>query len=97
MAWFAVRLVIKNQDAHEERITLWRAESFEVAIARAEADAKEYIWDALEVLPIAQSFQLADTPSDGTEVFSLIRRSPLPPDEYLNAFFSTGDELQQDL
>jgi hypothetical protein len=28
-------------------------------------------------------------------VFSLIRRSELSPDEYLNSFFATGSELEQ--
>jgi|GEM_PF-6623242 len=37
MRWFAVRHVIKNADAYEERITVWEAASAEEAIARAES------------------------------------------------------------
>jgi hypothetical protein len=95
MDWYAVRSVLKNQDAYEERITLWRAASFEDAIAKAEAEAAKYAWDDVVVLPFSQSYRLDRAPQDGSEVFSLIRRSPLPPDEYLDAFFSTGDELEE--
>ncbi len=35
MKWFAVRHVIKNEDAYEERITFWQAGSADEAIARA--------------------------------------------------------------
>ena len=95
MDWFAVRHVIKNRDAYEERSTLWRATSAEDAIAKAEAEAAEYVWEDLTVLPLFQSYRLADKPEDASEVFSLIRHSPLPPDEYLDAFFSTGNELHK--
>jgi|GEM_PF-5333624 len=33
----------------------------------------------------------------GAEVFSLIRRSELSPDAYLDSFFSTGSELEQSI
>ena len=94
MEWFAVRHVIKNDDAYEERITLWRAESPEEAISRAQAEAAKYAWEGTEPLSLFQSFHLADEPGDGTEIFSLIRRSALPASEYLDAYFDTGTELQ---
>jgi hypothetical protein len=54
-------------------------------------------WFAVDaaVLPLFQSYRLADAPEDASEVFSRIRHSPLPPDEHLDAFFSTGNELQE--
>jgi hypothetical protein len=95
MTWFAVRHLVKNQDAYEERITVWEAASQEEAIARAEAEAADYVWEGTEPLPLFQSFELDGAPRDGAEVFSLVRRSDLSPDEYLDSFFATGSELQQ--
>lgn len=106
--WFAVRCVFRNGwpepapddppgHDYEERITLWRASSAEEAIANAEAEAEIYastIYEApSEFLGLAQSYELFDSPDvDGAEAFSLIRHSVLNPDDYLTAFFNTGDE-----
>ena len=108
--WYSVRCVFRAQtskpwgppdlaageSAYEERITLWRAESADVAIERAEEEAHLYE-SRLEVeyLGIAQSYRLEDEPGEGAEVFSLIRRSTLAGDPYLDAFFDTGAEYQQ--
>jgi len=97
MGWFAVRHVIKNEDAYEERITVWQAESAKEAIARAESEAAEYAWEGTKPLSLYQSFELSDAPQDGAEVFSLIRRSELQPDAYLDSFFSTGSELEESI
>lgn len=40
---------------------------------------------------------LFTAPRDGAEVFSLMRDSDLEPDDYLDAFFSTGNERQGDV
>jgi hypothetical protein len=42
--WFAVRCVLRIADLnlYEERITLWRTDSFEDAIALAEAEVEEH-------------------------------------------------------
>ena len=108
--WYSVRCVFRAQtstswgpsdlaageSAYEERITLWRAESADGAIERAEAEAHEYASRLeAEYLGIAQSFRLEDEPGEGAEVFSLIRRSTLAGDPYLDTFFDTGDEFQQ--
>jgi hypothetical protein len=106
--WFAVRCVFRTGwpepaphsppgHDYEERITLWRASSADEAIAKAEAEAETYastIDEAPgEFLGLAQSYELFDRPDvDGAEAFSLIRRSFLDPDDYLTAFFDTGDE-----
>ena len=105
VSWFAVRCVFRQgwppdaQGAYEERITLWQAVSAEAAIERAEREALEYaaaIDDAPdEYLGLAQAYQLFDAPEDGAEVFSLIRDSPLSPDDYLSAHFDTGTEHQR--
>jgi hypothetical protein len=97
MDWFAVRHVVKNHDAYEERVTLWNSQDADEAIRSAESEAAEYValWDDAVVLPLFQSFHLDGPPSNGSEAFSLIRRSALSPDEYLSAYFDTGSELQQ--
>lgn len=86
---------------YEERITLWRARSADEAIARAEAEAQEYAGEIDDhpstYLDLAQSFRLFDEPADGAEIFSLMRDSDLPPDDYLDTFFDTGAEHQGSL
>ena len=102
--WFAVRCIIDHgQDderkghAYEERITLWRAASFDEAMERAEAEAIEYaaILTDVRVTDLVQAFKLFEQPGDGAEVFSLIRLHESPPDAYIDAFFDTGTEFQQ--
>lgn len=103
--WFAVRCVFAtgwptdSPQAYEERITLWRAATFDQAIEKAEADALEYARGIEEApdtyLGIAQAYKFDGPPGEGVEVFSLIRRSPLAADDYINAFFDTGDEYQR--
>jgi hypothetical protein len=86
-------------NAYEERITLWRASSAEEAIGRAEEQAERRaraLADAgTTYLYLAQSYRLVDEPSDGAELFSLVRESDLEPDAYLDAFFDTGSEDQR--
>jgi hypothetical protein len=98
-SWFAVRCVLhhRERDAYEERITLWRSNDLDAAIARAEREARDYASDleTTEYTGLAQAYQLFDSPADGSEVFSLIRDSELAPDAYLNTFFATGSERQQ--
>jgi hypothetical protein len=100
--WFGVRCVFEHESddaehSYEERVTLWRAGSFDEAIALAEAEAIEYAatLGRTRYLGLAQAYVLADEPGHGAEVFSLIRDSELAPDEYLDAFFDTGTEYQQ--
>jgi hypothetical protein len=95
--WFAVRHVIRSGRNFEERITLWRAASFDEAIALAEAEAVEYAADigGHEALGLWQAYELPEPPGHGVEVFSLIRASNLEPKEYLDRYFDTGDEFQQ--
>jgi hypothetical protein len=104
--WYAVRCVIAVKwppeaagKTYEERITLWQAETVEEAIERAEAEARECA-TAIEEAPstylgLAQSFRLFDSPADGAEVFSLMRMSDLQPSAYLEQYFDSGTERQQ--
>ncbi|MFF4813890.1 hypothetical protein ACFY2K_04830 [Kitasatospora sp. NPDC001309] len=80
---------------YEERLTLWRAESTEEAIARADEEARRYASDnGVRHLDFAQSYRLATDgrPGDRDEVFSLLRDSGLDGDAYLDRYFDTGEE-----
>jgi hypothetical protein len=99
LTWYGVRCILKrrNDSAYEERITVWRADSFKGAIELAEAEAKAYAVPVnFEFLGLAPAFDTrAMRISNGSEVFSLIRTSSLEPHEYLNRFFDTGSEHQK--
>ena len=107
MESFSVRCIFRweptpGQQApflYEERITLWQADTAEQAAELAEREAEGYAQDhGAEYLEYWQSYVLADpVDAHGIEVFSLLRESPLPPDEYLDTFFDTGAERQQDV
>jgi hypothetical protein len=97
--WFAVRCVFQHGTeapfTYEERITVWRAASFDAAVAQAEADAAAYADQADCVhLGFAQAYRMYDELGHGAEVYSLMRDSDLPGGAYLTAFFDTGDERQ---
>jgi hypothetical protein len=104
--WYAVRCLFRlsigpeeTEAAYEERITLWRAASFDEAIARAEAEARSYAAGLDEspgaITDLVQAYHLFDVPGDGAEIFSLMRLSDLEPNAYINTFFDTGTERQQ--
>lgn len=104
--WFSVRCVFAVPTAapasgegeamtYEERVTLWRASGFDAAIALAEQEAHDYADDVEALyLGLAQAYRLAEPPGHGTEVFSLMRDSDLDTEDYLDAFFDTGEERQ---
>ena len=108
-SWFAVRTFVANNEKkpwgprdlepgqvdYEERITLWRADDVDAAIAMAEEEAQGYVDDlGGEVLSLTQAFALFMEPAHGVEVFSLIRRSALTTEAYLDRHFDTGTEHQ---
>jgi hypothetical protein len=70
MGWYGVRHVIKwdgrveDVNSYEERVTLWRADSFEDAIRRAETEAAEHvkILGDGEVLDVFQAYLVTDDP-----------------------------------
>jgi hypothetical protein len=97
--WFGVRCIVAHpESSYEERITLWQADSFDEAVAMAEADAEAYAEDSgATFLGFAQAFVMAEAPGHGSEVFCLERESELEPDEYLDAFFDTGAEREASL
>jgi hypothetical protein len=97
--WYSVRCVFRwTEDEgmpYEERITLWRARSLDEALARSEREAAHYAAENdVTYLGLAQAYFAGDDPdlTDGSELFSLLRDSPLPPATYLTTFFDTGTE-----
>ncbi|MGF1661773.1 MAG: hypothetical protein ACFCVG_04770 [Kineosporiaceae bacterium] len=83
-------------DTYEERVTIWNVANLDTAIALAEEEAEGYAADiGGEYLGLAQAYSLTDSPEHGAEVFSLMRESTLAADDYLDAFFDTGDERQR--
>jgi hypothetical protein len=104
-SWFSVRCIIRWSEhegtPYEERITLWQADSASEAICLAEEEAREYA-ELLnfEFVECAQLYELGPLKggfADGTEVFSLLRDSNLDPDDYLDRFFDTGHEHQEEV
>ncbi|MCU1484312.1 MAG: hypothetical protein JWN67_1058 [Actinomycetia bacterium] len=94
--WHAVRCIFDHGGTYEERITLWHTADFEEAIELAELEATQYASDqgGSEYAGLAQVYALPGVPDHGAEVFSLMRDSELGTNDYLDAFFDTGQERQ---
>lgn len=96
--WFSARGVFHHQgpDTYEERVTLWLAADTAEAVAAAEREAAQYCEDLSDVvyLDLVQVYDIGDEPGNGSEVFSLMRDSELPPKAYLDRYFDTGAERQ---
>lgn len=101
--WYSVRCIFKHQrrrdmtkrNLYEERITIWRAKSFEEAIEKAEIEAKEYADPDAEYTGLAQAYNLIEeTLQNGVEVFSLMHESNYTPKKYLDIYFDNGSERQ---
>jgi hypothetical protein len=86
----------KLEYLYEERITAWRAKDLDDALDQAIEEAKQYAAKhEFEYLGLAQGFWMFTAiEAHGVEVFSLMRESDLPAEDYLDAFFSTGHERQ---
>jgi hypothetical protein len=100
LAWYGVRTVVwfpAPMSTFEERVTIWRARSFDDAIERAEAESHSYCEDLDAVASdLVQAFLIGDDSIvEGSEVFSLMRDSDLETGAYVDAFFDTGTERHQ--
>ncbi len=82
---------------YEERIVLVRASSLDHAIEKAEEEAVSYASDIdADYIGFAQAFHIYDEIiGEHTEVFSLIRDSPLDNEAYIDRHFDTGTERQR--
>jgi hypothetical protein len=77
---------------YEERITLWKASSFEEAHRLAEEEARQYASEAKCVFVAStDSFHLFEEElSVGTEAYSMMRGSNLQPAAYRKTFCVTA-------
>jgi hypothetical protein len=77
---------------YEERVTLWKAESFEEAHRMAEEEARRYAAEAKCVFVAStDSFHLFEEElSAGAEVYSSMRGSNLQPTAYRKTFCVTA-------
>jgi hypothetical protein len=100
--WYSVRTVTHRRDenVYEERITLWYTdhadEAAESALAESAAHAADVGGDDCGLAQVYEpdvgmtgGLRAA---ADGCEIFSLARVSVLPPGEYLDTFYDTGQE-----
>jgi hypothetical protein len=87
--------VYHHDDQFEERLTLWEADGFRDALDRGEEEARGHAASVgsevifIHVCPLGDGF----APKDGSEVFSLMRRSSLSSSEYLDMLIDTGTEF----
>jgi hypothetical protein len=90
--WYAVRCLFDHQGRRkdgedhlfEERITLWRAISYDDAFLKAEVEARRYAGenDCVFVC-VSDGFHLFDeTPQEGSEIFSTMRGSNMTAEMY---------------
>ena len=102
---FAVRCLFRWESKlplgvflYEERLTLWQAATIDEALLLAEDEASLYASEnAHEFLGLSQAYALPDpVEGSGVEVFSLLRRSELPPKQYIERHFKTGGEHEAD-
>lgn len=92
--------VSRSELSRSDEVTAFevQAASFDAAIVAAERATDRYAEDLdMHRLDFAQAFSIHDDElpfRDGSEVYSLVRRDDLPPEEYLNRMFDTGTESQ---
>ncbi|MEO6809662.1 MAG: DUF4288 domain-containing protein [Isosphaeraceae bacterium] len=99
--WYSARCLFRHiglpaepgMAVYEERIVLFRADSFENATRKAEDEAREYTSEEIEYLGFVELFHLFEpVVGDGSEVFSLMRTSALGSEDYITRFLDTGSE-----
>ena len=77
---------------YEQRVTVWQAASREEAALSAEAEADLYAEEAgYERLDYLVVYDLDDAPTTGAEVWSQVRHTVLPQDEYLERYVTEGE------
>lgn len=98
--WYSVKCLfhhparkVEGEDfLYEERITLWKAESFEEAHRLAEEEARQYATESHCVFVAStDSFHLFDEEiAQGVEVYSTMRGSNMSPATYRKTFCVTA-------
>jgi len=97
-SWYGIRSIFRSDRTEdgkpcrtfEERVVLFRAATFEEALAKGEAEAKRYAadWPHPRILDHIIAFHIHDDElREGDEVWSCIRRLDMPDEEFLRRFY----------
>jgi hypothetical protein len=99
--WFSVQSFVRIAEAailpeqgqtYEERLTIWRAVDAEEAASLAETEAEQYAKkNGYERLDYLVAYELFESPSVGSEVWSYMRQSQLDPGSFLRRYVIEGD------
>lgn len=88
----------KGKTMYEERIVLFRANSFEEAIALGEAEARQYAErdSTLYYTGFIDAYHLFEREfASGSEVYSLMRQSNRATEEFIDHYYNDGTERTQ--
>ncbi len=104
--WFSVRCLFSHSsqadpddgNLYEERITLWKSETWDEAYRLAKEEALKYARESgAEFIEATDSFHLFGKDQEsGAEVWSLMRGSQLDPENYRDSFLCTNRERAQE-
>lgn len=105
-AWYSVKCIFLHnhlaapdgKSVYEERIVLFAANSLDEALQLAETEAESYARanGDIQYCQFASAYQLPDGEiMAGAEVYSLMRRSPLEPKEFIDKYYDDGTESVQ--
>jgi hypothetical protein len=85
---------------YEERVVVFLAEDFGNALAKAEVEAARYAaqFEDVEDLGYFTVYDMTEESiRDGTEVFSLMRDSQMPPQDFLDRYHDRQSERASDV
>jgi len=101
--WYAIKCIFEvpareelGKHLYEERVLLWKAESFEEAFEFAKKEAKEYEKEAEGISFIGRSdaYEIDhDIIGHGSELWSHQRGSNFEPHNYVRTFIDTEKEV----
>jgi hypothetical protein len=88
---------MNKNNLYEERITLWSANTADEAIEMAEKEAMRYSKkNNIEFIGLSQLYHLFENRiRNGTEIVSLMREHNYSANKYIDRYFDTGFERQQ--
>ena len=102
--WYAVKCIFRHDGlaekgiVYEERIVLFKANSFDEAKDLAEAEAEAYIGSEGKITctDYMQVFHLFDDQIEsGTEIYSIMRTSDKSEKDFIDHYYDDGTEHTQ--
>ncbi len=106
--WYGVKCIFEHdgltQEAeatlYEERVVILRATNFDDATAQGEAEAQQYCSaignDSIRYTGFISAYRTADTElTEPMEVYSLMRETTLPREDFITRFYDDGSERTQ--